>query len=75
MSSLQSRPVRSSAILDYTPTSEMSLRDLRTQMVQRAVNIAAKGRSCRARGDVVRARDLELRAAELMRVARSVNVN
>ncbi len=60
--------------VDYTPASTLSLRALRAEMVQRAVCIAARGRSCRAKGDLVRARDFEVRAAELMRVARSINV-
>lgn len=60
---------------DYTPVSAMSLRELRAEMLQRAAGEAAKARSARRRGNLRLARTHEERAAELVRIARSVNVS
>lgn len=60
---------------DYTPVSTMSLRELRAQMLQRAAVMAARARACRARGDLRGAHLLELRAEQMARAARSVNVS
>ncbi len=60
---------------DYTPVSTMSLRDLRTEMLRRAAVMAARARTCRARGDLRSARAYEARAEKMARVARSVNVS
>lgn len=59
---------------DYTPLSTLSLRDLRVELLQRAAATAARARTSRAKGDLRTARQLESRAKELIRVARSVDV-
>lgn len=60
---------------DYTPVSTLSLRELRVDLLQQAASIAARARTCRARGDIRAAARLEARAAKLMAVARAVNVS
>jgi hypothetical protein len=60
---------------DYTPHSTLSLRELRVQLLQRAAVTAARARRCRARGDLVTAQTLEVRAKELHDVACAVDVS
>ncbi|CAN5379776.1 hypothetical protein BH23ACT9_BH23ACT9_33780 [soil metagenome] len=60
---------------DYTPVSTLSLRELRSEMLQRAAATASRARACRARGDLATARVLEQKAAKMAAVARSVNVS
>ncbi len=60
---------------DYTPVSAMSLRDLRAEMLQRAAAEAGKARAARRRGNLRLARAHEEKAAELVKIAKSVNVS
>lgn len=59
---------------DYTPVSTLSLQELRVQLLQRAAATASRARTVRSRGDLRTAQALEVRAAKLKAIARSVNV-
>ena len=60
---------------DLTPASSRSLRELQADLLQRAAVTALRARSMRCRGELHGARRLEARAAELRRIAMTMDLS